>query len=266
MERKAGKYALIQFCPAPERMEFVNIGVMLIVPEIGYIGVKISKSNARVERLFGKQARHHVGFLKESFENRLRHEFSSNFNDEVFHSFSRKRANEIRVSPIQSILISDDPDRSLESLFSELVGRDLEQKREPRIRRKLKEALARHRVEHYLDRPEEISLPEYGLKISAPYGYQNGCYNLLDGIRISENISDGLREVGKKSIEGNLLWKHYENLGDVCKRLVVVGDFSNQSNEFYHAVDEQFHDANMKLYRLDNLRPLLDDIERNVAA
>ena len=264
MGRIAGKYALVQFCPVPERMEFLNIGVVLIVPELEYVGVKLSRSNARIDRVFGRQSSVYLDDVKGSFESRLLREFSERFDEEHISSFARKRANDVRISAIQSVMV-DEPARSLEALFLELVGKDVAVSREPRIRKKLKEAFASNRVEHYLEKPEEIALPEYGLMINAPYAYQNGCYNLIDGMRISENISDGLREVGKKAIEGNLLWKHFENSGRDCKRLIVVGDFSQQSNAFYHAVEDQLQDANMKLYRLDDLAPLLNDIQANAA-
>jgi hypothetical protein len=65
-------------------------------------------------------------------------------------------------------------------------------------------------------------------------------------------------------MEGGLVWKHFQDM-DVQKRLVVVGDFSNQSNEFYHAVSEQMEGAHVKLHRLDDLRPLLNDIKQNAA-
>lgn len=264
MERKGGKYALIQFSPVPERMEFLNVGILLIVPELRYVGIKLSQSNARVERVFGRQPHAYLDVAKESFEHRLRAELSGSFDEERLSLFARKRANDIRLSPIMPLVVSD-PESDLERLFAELVGKEAQQPRQPRIRRKLQEAFVKNRVEHYLEKPEEISLPEYGLKISAPYGYQNGCYNLIDGMRIPENVSDGLREVGKKAIEGNLLWKHFSDLNGNKKRLVVVGDFSKQSNEFYHAVEDQIRDANMKIYRLDNLRPLFEDIEKNAA-
>jgi Protein of unknown function (DUF3037) len=264
MARKAGKYALVQFCPVPERMEFFNIGIILIVPELEYVDIKLSRNNARIDRVFGKQSRAYLDDVKGAFERRLRQEFSGLFDQEQISLFARKRANDIRISPIQSIMV-DDPVAELESLFAELVGREMVAQREPRIRRKLREALARYQVEHFLEKPEEIELQEYGIKINAPHAYQNGCYNLVDGMRISDNIADGLREVGKKTMEGNLLWKHFENNIANRKRLNVVADFSQQSNAFYHAVSDQFQDANMKLYRLDNLGPLLNDIKENAA-
>jgi Protein of unknown function (DUF3037) len=264
MERKSGKYALIQFCPVPERMEFLNIGVLLVVPEIKYVGIKIIASNARIDRIFGIQPNFYIDAVKKSFEYRLRSEFSNSFDQEEMELFSKKRANDIRLSPIMPIIV-DDCEAVLSKLFLELVGRDENVPRQPRIQRQLKDAFAKFGVEHYLDRPSEIELPEYGLKIKAPYGYQNGCYNLVDGMRLPDNISDGLGAVGKKAMQGNLLWKHFSGQGENCKRLNIVGDFAKQSNEFYHAVEDQMKDANVKLYRLDNLRPLLSDIELNAS-
>lgn len=262
MGRKAGKYALVQFCPVPERMEFLNIGIVLIVPELGYVGVKFARSNARIDRVFGKQPVSYMDDVKVSFEHRLRHEFSGRIDEERIAVFAQRRANDIRISPILPVMV-DNPAEDLESLFLELVGKEEPVSREPRILRKLKEAFAQHQVVNLLEEPDDIELPEYGLKIKAPYAYQNGCYNLVDGMRISENVADGLREVGKKAMEGNLLWKHFESNAAERKRLIVVGDFSKQSNEFYHAVEEQMHSANMKLFRLDDLSPLLRDIESN---
>jgi hypothetical protein len=262
MGRKSGKYALVQFCPVPERMEFLNIGVVLIVPELEYVGVKFVRNNARIDRVFGKQPIRYMDDVKISFEHRLRHEFSGRIDEERISVFARKRANDVRISPIQPVML-DNPAAELELLFLELVGKEEPILREPRIRRKLKEAFVMHQVEGLLEEPDDIELPEYDLKINAPYAYQNGCYNLVDGMHISEKHADGLREAGKKAMEGNLLWKHFDSNEAERKRLIIVGDFSRQSNAFYHAVADQMHSANMKLYRLDELNPLLEDIKSN---
>lgn len=262
MGRKAGKYALVQFCPVPERMEFLNIGIVLIVPELEYVGVKLARSNARIDRVFGKQPNSYMDDVKKSFEHRLLHEFSGRFDEDRISDFARRRANDIRISSIQPVMV-DNPAIDLESLFLELVGKEEPISREPRIRQKLKEAFVMNGVESLLEKPDDIELPEYALKINAPYAYQNGCYNLVDGMRFSEKHSDGFSVAGKKAMQGNLLWKHFERNEAERKRLIVVGDFSRQSNEFYHAVEEQMQSANVRLYRLDKLHPLLEDIKSN---
>lgn len=37
-ETKQGYYSLIQFCPNPERAEVANVGVVLILPKLRYLG------------------------------------------------------------------------------------------------------------------------------------------------------------------------------------------------------------------------------------
>jgi hypothetical protein len=102
-------------------------------------------------------------------------------------------------------------------------------------------------------------LPEYDLSLQVPFGYQNGCYNLIDGMRLPSQTAEGLKEAGKRAIEGSLIWKHFEN--GPRKKLVVVGDFSQQSDGFYNAVKDQFAQAHVGLYRLDDMKPLYDDIQ-----
>lgn len=263
MEQHQGKYALVQYCPIPERLEYLNIGLLLVVPELDYFGVRFARGHGRIDRAFGKQPKLYLDALKLSFNARLCSEFAAHPNGVGFEEFAEKRANEIRVSRLQPVMIGD-VESDFERLFFELVGDEDPVAREPRIRRKLREAFVSHKVEALLDNPGDVELPEFGLKISVPYGYQNGCYNFIDGMRLSENVSDGLREAGKRALEGGLIWKHFK--GGPCKRLVVVGDFSKQSNEFFKAVKGQFEESNVKLHRLDDIRPLLNDILQNVEA
>lgn len=259
-ERHHGRYALVQFSPVPERLEFLNIGLVLIVPALEFVGIRFARGQARLERAFGRQSKSYLDAIKASFENRLRGELAKSPDGGSFDEFARRRANDVRISRFLPVMVSEGQS-DFAQLFDELVGEDERPVREPRIRRRLREAFSANRVEQFLERPEEIDLPEYGMKVNVPYGYQNGCYNLIDGMRLSASVSEGLREAGKRSLEGGLIWKHFE--GGACKRLVVVGDFAQQSNAFYHAVKEQFNESNVRLHRLDDMRPLLKDILEN---
>lgn len=263
MERYQGRYALVQFCPVPERMEYLNVGLVLVVPELAFVSIRMARGYSRIERVFGKQQRAYLDAVKASFESRLREELDRSSDASGLGEFAQKRANDIRLSPLRSVSISD-PKSDFANLFAELVGEDDPQVREPRVRRRLREAFSAGKVEQFLDNPDEVALPEYGLRINVPFGYQNGCYNLIDGMRLSDSASDGLREAGKRAMEGGLLWKHFEQ-SDACKRLIVVGDFSKQSSGFYNAVKDQFAESNVGLYRFDDLRPLFSDIEKNAA-
>lgn len=264
MEHRQGKYALIQFCPLPERQEYLNIGLVLLVPSVGYAAVRIARNQRRVDRVFGKQSKAYLDAIKVAFESRLNLELSMSPSGESLGEFSRKRANEIRLSSLLPIQVGD-PNQAMDRLFAELVSDDDAGHSEPRIRRRLREAFAANKVEQFLDPAPSVDLPEYGLTVKTPYGYQNGCYNLVDAMRVPPAPAEALREVGKRVFEGGLIWKH-GNLSSDKKRLVVVGDFSQQSNEFYHAVSGQFGEAHVKLYRFDDLNPLFRDIAENAEA
>lgn len=261
MEKHRSYYALVQYSAHPERMEFVNVGVALFVPESGFVGVRFADGVGRVERLFGKQPKPYLDALKDGLERRLHAQFSRGVSASSFEDFAEKRANELRVSKPMPVSV-DDPQRVLSELFKELVGEERPKAREPRVAKRLHEAFEKAGVVHYLDPRPEVDLPEYGVKVSVPFGYQNGCYNLVDAMRLPRSVQEGMREAGKRAMEGNLVWRHYANQASP-KRLVVVGDFSHQTNEFFHAVSEQMDQAHVKLHRLDDLRPLLRDIEQN---
>lgn len=261
MERYQGKYALIQFCPVPERQEYLNIGLLLIVPEIRFCGIRLSRGQARVDRVFGKQPKSYLEAIKESFRSRLLAELKRAPDGASLPEFARKRANDIRLSPLHPVMVLE-PEADLDRLFEELVGDEERAPNEPRIRQKLREAFVANKVEQFLDKPDDIELPEYGMTVNVPYGYQNGVYNLIDGMRLPAGIANGLREAGKREIEGGLIWKHFQN-APVKKRLIVVGDFAQQSDGFYNAVAERFAESRIKLYRLDDMRPLFADILEN---
>lgn len=263
MSKFQGKYALVQYCPVPERLEFVNIGLLLVVPDQPYLEIRFAKGQTRIERLFGKQSKAHLDLVKASFRSRLLDQFKLDPHGKHFDEFAARRANEIRLSPLQPILVSN-ASADFDELFASLVGDQDPIRREPPIRRKLREAFIKHGVESLLDKPDEIDLPEYELSLSVPFGYQNGCYNLIDGMRLPPQPAEGLKEAGKRAIEGSLIWKHFEQ--GPRKKLVVVGDFSRQSNGFYNAVRDQFSQAHVGLYRLDDMKPLYEDIQLQAKA
>ncbi|WEJ57878.1 DUF3037 domain-containing protein [Devosia sp. FJ2-5-3] len=256
-------YAIIQYSPSPERLEFINVGIVLIVQNERHLGIKFSKNPARIERLFGRQPKIYLDAIKEGFASRLKYDWQQNPELKFLETFALKRANGLRLSPLMPVAV-DDAENVLNSLFSELVGDEQPPHREPRIRRKLRECFVERGVEHYLQDPAPVELPEYGIKVDVPFGYQNGCYNLIDGMRLSSAPSDSLREAGKRAMEGALIWKHYQAAQN-RKRLVIVGDFAKQSSEFYNAVKIQMNESNVKLYRLDEIEPLVDDIRENAA-
>lgn len=264
MQRMQGSYALIQFSPVPERMEFLNVGVVLAVPDAGYIGVRFAKSHSRIDRFFKHPQSSFLQNAKEGLARRLSFEFGKSFEIGALESFAANRANELRISAFLPVAVAE-PKIVLDRLFGELVGEDKIRHRRPRMARVLKEAFVEARVFGFVEeKPEPFELPDLGISIKAPFGYQNGAYNLIDGMQFGPDPSEALEKAGKRALEGALLWKQSKIHGPQ-KRLVVVGDFSDKPESFYDAVGEQLEKNEVRLYRLDNIAPLVEDITQNAS-
>ncbi|MEE4208173.1 MAG: DUF3037 domain-containing protein [Parvularcula sp.] len=252
-----GKYALIQFCPEPDRQEFLNVGLMLLVPEAaGYARVEFVEDPRRIEKIFGNLSNRYFEAVLESLGKRIEAQFRSG-NLYSLEEFIDRRANEVRITKPMSIRIDQDLDIEFDQLFTKLVGTNRKRVPRPRARKELSGFFQAHSVEHLLERPKGFHLDRYGVTVSAPFAYQNGSYNLIDSIRITSNVAESLREAGKKAMEGHLLWNDYALYG---ARMVVVADFTEQSEEFHRAVGVHFEYSNVKLYSFDEAGILIDDI------
>lgn len=261
--RHAGYYALLQYSPVPERQEFLNFGLFLVVPSLDFAEVAIANGSSRMERIFDAIPKSRFEDEKRGFGHRIKLEYARRRSLSSLNELSQKLANDFRLSELRPVAV-DEPSSELQKLFSLLVGNERPKKREKRISAKMREAFVSKQIVHYLENPPSIEIPEAGVQINAPFGYQNGAYNLIDGVRISGNASEDMRETGRRAIEGGLLWKHFEKSVNKM-RLIVVGDFSHHDDKFYDAVGDLLEENNVRLYRLDSLDPLVEDIKVNAA-
>lgn len=262
MNRAQGSYALIQYSAVPDRMEFLNVGLVLIVPEMDFLSVRFANDHARVERLFGRQYLARLEDLKGGIAHRLKLAFR-NSSVESLNDFAARRANEIRLTPFMPVAVDlHAAGEAANNLFDELVGEDERQRRKPRMARRLKEAFVQAGVYGVVEeRPAPIELPE-GIKIQTPFGYQNGAYNMIDGLQLGSDPKVAMKEVGLRAFEGARLWKHFSDT-DAPRRLIAVADIGEQSEEFFGAVQEELYANEVRLYRLDQLGPLVEDIVKN---
>ncbi|TQI74066.1 hypothetical protein FHT98_1807 [Bosea sp. AK1] len=256
----SASYAIIQFSSVPERLEFVNIGVFLVVPEARFVGVRFARSVAKIEKIFGSVSKSYVSALKESFENRIKYEVTSGWDLNRLQSFIRSRSNDIRVSEMLPAFV-DDPDEFLNDIFNSLVGEVERAKRLPKVATELGRKISQAGLSRFVEHPDPVELPE-GLTISAPYAYQNGTYNLIDAIRLGSSQDNALKEAAKKALEAQLLYKHTEGTFSP-KRLNVVADASGQSDNFRRYLKDMMAEHHAKLYDLSNVEILLDEIRQN---
>jgi hypothetical protein len=257
MSVRQGYYALLQYSAMPERFEYVNIGVALFLPRSGQVFSRFSMGLRRVERMFGKQPHGYISVLKSDFEARLARLEVSNL--ETLDKFANSRANKIRIANINPVLVQREPEDELNELFDMLVGEDEVIPRRRKVASELKDKFEVAGVEHYLDKPAPIELPQ-GITIDAPFAYQNGSYNLIDPVRLGES-SDAIGLASERAVKGQWLRQVSARMG-VPKQLVVVGDFSQTDDKFRHAVEEMMREHSVTLYDFDRVEPLVEDIRR----
>ncbi|MGL4491118.1 MAG: hypothetical protein ACRCU5_16890, partial [Rhizobiaceae bacterium] len=145
-------------------------------------------------------------------------------------------------------------------LFKDLVWELPKVSRQERVGVKLRKALQFQGVEDLLDNPEVVVLPQ-GPTIKAPYGYQNGAYNLICAVSLREDPNIAIQNAGKYALEGKWLYDSTKNAEQ--KKLVIVGDLAGQKEEFSAAIEAVMAEHSVKFYRIERIDPLVKDIRDN---
>ncbi|OKO80409.1 DUF3037 domain-containing protein [Bradyrhizobium sp. AS23.2] len=259
MFERQGYYALLQYSDAPERLEYINIGVALFLPSKKEVLVRFSHGLRRVERMFGKQPHGYLNLLKTDFAGRL--SALKGVDHRELSKFANSRVNKIRIAGIQSILVEREPQVEIDELFDQLVGEDEVGSRRKKVAAELKDKFEVAGVDLLLEKPEPVQLPQ-GVTVEAPYAYQNGFYNLIDAVRLDGNGADALARASERAVVGQWLRQYSIKLGHP-KQLVVVGDFASTDNRFRSAVDQMMREHFVKLYDFEMLDMLIEDIRKN---
>lgn len=238
-------YSIVQYCADPERLEVLNVGVLLIDPKYQRVHLKFADKFDRIQRVFGGVNRVFLNNLLSNLEDRIRVELQHGTLDRFFES----RSNVLRFTPVLPVL-EGNLEVEIQKLYDDLVGQGSQGKRRLRVSTRVKQNLDRIGILPFLDRkPSPVHLDRYDIVIKPEYGFQNGKYNLIDIARFDQS-ADGLAEAGQRALEGRAV---SELLG---KKLNVIGDFENTSEDFFIAIREDLKRAEVDLYRLDDLSGL----------
>ncbi len=208
MTPKRAHYSLIQFCPDPARLESVNVGAVLVCPDLDYVDVQIDRSNDRIRRVF-PDLRHDPGYLttaKKAIRNRIV-DFKSDFlNMEELQRYIHTRANDFILTPARPIRVSD-PAATLIDLFTDLVvGHRVSVEATPllpQLDRKLRAPGLVERIRF----DEHIQVPLIEKNIIAPYAYQNGTLNLVLPLAL-EPSTRGVNTAARTAVESDLIQRH----------------------------------------------------------
>jgi hypothetical protein len=186
-----GYFSLIQYCPLMERREAANVGVVLIVPDARYAGVRIFHDHARLKKMFGKHAGEKAGVavLIQSIAGRVAAEQETLATLEGLQQFIATRANRVMLTDPCAVLVEGAPEATLEELMEDLVASSdktltatkapthsqLEQRWLTEVTRRLTSP----RLAPYLRQNMEVSVPRLINPLTAPLGYQNGRFHLI---------------------------------------------------------------------------------------
>jgi len=257
-----GFYSIVQYSEFPERLEFVNVGVVLFADENPRVFFRFAKSSRRVERAFGGISGSNFFALLRSLESRLKLDFPGKWNRDGVDKFIGLRTGRLRLSPVRSVLVTNASEQ-VDLLFKNLVGDIPKNNRSVKASVKLKREFVLRGVEHFLERPEPVVLRQ-GVTIKAPYGYQNGTYNMINGVSLRDEPDIAIAKASTHAIEG--AWLYEETATYSRRRLVVVADVEGQKPAFVEAVRDVMHSHSVKFYSLNDIDPLVADIRRHVGS
>lgn len=118
-----GYFCLVQYCPDLARKEVANVGVLLFVPEQGFLQVRMDSCNQRIERFFGSHKIHpdHISLMKQAFLERIEVERKNLASLADLACFVQTRANNIVLTQPKAVRVGR-PEDVLESLFANLVA------------------------------------------------------------------------------------------------------------------------------------------------
>lgn len=121
--RMKGYFCIVQYCPDLARKEVANVGVLLFVPEQGFLQLRMDSCNQRIERFFGPHRIHpdHISLMKQAFRERIEVERKNLVSLADLAGFVQTRANNILLTQPKAIRVGC-PKADIESLFANLVA------------------------------------------------------------------------------------------------------------------------------------------------
>jgi hypothetical protein len=107
-----------------------------------------------------------------------------------------------------------------------------------------------------------VSVPVLSREVEIPFGYRNGRFNLINPVRFgAQESGQSVDTACKYAVEGRSLYEHSDpKWGDM--QLVVLGQFRAKDQETPVRVQKVFEANRVKLFRMEDLPTLIDEIRR----
>ncbi len=263
MNPAKGYYSVIQYCPDLGRFEAANVGVLLFCPEKQFIRAMTSNNNRRIIRFFGSEGHDwaRINTFKKGLEDRLQKELSVIKSVEDLQQFIALRANVLQITPPNSMKVFN-PEEDIRNLFEEIIGEPARPERRKSLRHYVADKLSGPGLDKKVLHDVKVTVPVLQKEVEIPFGYQNGRFNLINPVRFSaQNPEQSIVTACKYAVEGRSIYDHTDpKWGEM--QLVVVGQFRAKDQETPGRVNRVFRENGVKLFKMDDLPTLIDEIRR----
>jgi len=248
-----GYYSLIQYCPNLARMESVNIGLILFVPELRFVETQVNSNNDRVRKFFdtGTFNNSWLHAAKKSVEERIGIIKDELVTLEDFKKFIDTRINEIILTQPSAVKVGN-PQEKLNLLFDKLVKYSREKKEKDPIIKEFADAFSSPHLASKIEKNISFPIPTLGQTIEAPYAYRNGCYNIIKPKLFSSKHF--IRTGSLLVTEGRFIKKTGE------AQLIIVPEI--HTHDIRNSLNEIFKDAEVRAIWPEQRLDFIQEVER----
>lgn len=262
MAATRGFFSIVQFCPDLDRAECANVGVLLVVPKLGFVSVRFGNDNEAPKRRFGADAYDdaRLTLAKMALEGRIKAEAAAWTTAEDLERFARLEGNHLVFSKARVILV-DDPKAEVEELYTRLVHVDGVHR--SRVRRPDLKTLFERKLKGVpLQKDVEVTVPVLG-KIHIPYAYQNGKLNLVKAEAFPQDEKAATVKATELGATGRLIHANPEGPGKE-RRLIIVGGFDpGASEEVKQKVGLLLDELDARLVPEEQLDLFVEEVRRD---
>lgn len=257
-----GYFSIIQYVPDPSRLEAANIGVLLFAPQMCFLKAVTVGDNRRIARFFGREGHDwvRINSFKKGIEERVTAENARIHTLAELETFIAQRANQFRITDPRALKVHN-AEKDLRDLFDELVGGT---PRGRRLRQNflvvLRQRFSQPGLERKVARDILVEVPSFDQKVTFPYGYKNGVFNLIKPVRFeSEETSHAISTACRYAVEGHSLYENpHPKFGKL--KLIVVGQFPQRKANNRPLVQKILDEHQVKLYSSTEIDLLIQNI------
>ncbi len=266
---RQGWYSLIQYVPDPMRGEGINVGVVLLCPDLGFLDACMVTSHSRLKRMLGREhfdarADHWLKTAETALRGRLRSTLSPIVTLADLERFVATLANDLWLTPPR-LVVGSDPELVLNDLMATLV--EAPAATAPILplvslaRQQLTGLFHRLAGEGRARVKSTVEVPVTGETLRVPYAYQNGALNLVKPELFPATEGRALTTAMKLALTGDLLHRHPSPDGP--RRLIVVAEFAPAvgADEVANRVADLFAEYPVRLILPDEVPAFIDEIE-----